>query len=183
MKTLLKTLCAAAALLLFASLPARAADLENMLLMDLKDGRVVIKLMPEVAPRHVARIKELVRMGFYDGLTFHRVIPGFMAQGGDPEGTGRGGSGTNLPAEFGKVPFQRGTCGMARAQDPDSADSQFFICYAPASFLDGKYTVWGMVVSGMQHVDNIKKGVGQSGQVPYPPDKIIRMQIAADVKQ
>jgi len=183
MKTLLKTLCATLALLVLTSLPARAADLENMLLLDLKDGRVVIKLLPEVAPKHVARIKQLVRMGFYDGLYFHRVIPGFMAQGGDPEGTGRGGSGTNLPAEFSKVSFQRGTCGMARSNDPNSADSQFFICFAPATFLDGKYTVWGTVVSGMQYVDNIKKGVGQSGQVPYPPDKIVRMQIAADVKQ
>ena len=183
MKTLLKTLCATLALLFFASLPARAADLENMLLMDLKDGRVVIKLLPEVAPKHVARIKQLVRMGFYDGLTFHRVIPGFMAQGGDPEGTGTGGSGKNIPAEFSKVPFKRGTCGMARSPEPNSADSQFFICFAPAPFLDGNYTVWGTVVSGMQYVDKIKKGVGQSGQVPYPADKIVRMQIAADVKQ
>ncbi|WP_419784978.1 peptidylprolyl isomerase [Pseudodesulfovibrio sp.] len=183
MKKLISPILAALAVVMLFSLPGRAADLDNILLMDLKDGQVAIKLMPEVAPKHVARIKELVRMGFYDGLTFHRVIPGFMAQGGDPEGTGRGGSGKNIPAEFSKVPFKRGTCGMARAQDPDSADSQFFICFDAAPFLDGKYTVWGRVISGMQFVDNIKKGVGQSGQVSYPADKIIKMQIAADVKK
>ncbi|MDD3311893.1 peptidylprolyl isomerase [Pseudodesulfovibrio sp.] len=183
MKSLLKTLLATLAVLVLTALPSRAADLDNILLMDLKDGQVAIMLLPEVAPKHVARIKELVRTGFYDGLYFHRVIPGFMAQGGDPEGTGRGGSGKNIPAEFSNVPFKRGTCGMARAQDPDSADSQFFICFDAAPFLDGKYTVWGRVVSGMQFVDKIKKGAGQSGQVPYPPDKILRMRIAADVKK
>lgn len=180
MKTLFKTLCFALAFVLFSALPGRAADLENILLMDLKDGRVVIKLLPEVAPQHVARIKQLVRMGFYDGLTFHRVMEGFMAQGGDPEGTGRGGSGTNIPAEFSNIPFKRGTCGMARSQDPNSGDSQFFICFEPAPYLDGKYTVWGTVISGMQYVDNIKRGVGRSGAVPAPADKIIKMQVAAD---
>ena len=183
MKTLLKTLFLALAMVLFASLPSRAADLDNILLMDLKDGRVVIKMLPEVAPKHVARIKELVRSGFYDGLTFHRVIEGFMAQGGDPEGTGRGGSGTNIPAEFSNIPFKRGTCGMARSQDPNSGDSQFFICFAPAPYLDGKYTVWGTVISGMQFVDKIKRGHGRSGQVSYPPDRIIKMQVAADEKK
>jgi peptidylprolyl isomerase len=183
MKTILKTSLLVLALILFSSLPGRAADLDNILLMDLKDGRVAIKMLPEVAPKHVARIKELVRSGFYDGLTFHRVIEGFMAQGGDPEGTGRGGSGTNIPAEFSNIPFNRGTCGMARSSNPNSGDSQFFICFAPAPFLNGKYTVWGTVISGMQYVDNIKRGHGRSGQVSPPADKIIRMQIAADEKK
>lgn len=183
MKTMLKTSLLVLALILFSSLPGRAADLDNILLMDLKDGRVAIKMLPEVAPKHVARIKELVRSGFYDGLTFHRVIEGFMAQGGDPEGTGRGGSGTNIPAEFSNIPFNRGTCGMARSSNPNSGDSQFFICFAPAPFLNGKYTVWGTVISGMQYVDNIKRGHGRSGQVSPPADKIIRMQIAADEKK
>ena len=183
MKTLLKTFFCALALVLFSSLPGRAADLDNILLMDLKDGRVVIKMLPQVAPKHVARIKELVRSGFYDGLTFHRVIEGFMAQGGDPEGTGTGGSGQNIPAEFSNIPFKRGTCGMARSQNPNSGDSQFFICFAPAPYLDGKYTVWGTVISGMQYVDNIKRGRGRSGQVSAPADKIIKMQVAADEKK
>lgn len=183
MKTMLKTSLLVLALILFSSLPGRAADLDNILLMDLKDGRVAIKMLPEVAPKHVARIKELVRSGFYDGLTFHRVIEGFMAQGGDPEGTGRGGSGQNIPAEFSNIPFNRGTCGMARSSNPNSGDSQFFICFAPAPFLNGKYTVWGTVISGMQYVDKIKRGHGRSGQVSPPADKIIRMQIAADEKK
>lgn len=152
-----------------------AADLENRIYLDLKDGRVVIDLRPDVAPKHVARIKELTREGFYDGIVFHRVIEGFMAQTGDPTGTGRGGSGKNVPAEFSKTPFVRGTVGMARAQHPDSGDSQFFICFADARFLDGQYTVWGSVVDGMEFVDGIARG-----EPPRQPDTIVRMQVAAD---
>lgn len=158
-----------------------ASDPENTLLLDLKDGRVVITLRPDLAPQHVARIKELVRSGFYDGLTFHRVIPGFMAQGGDPTGTGRGGSGFKLKAEFSSAHHLRGTVSMARAQDPDSADSQFFICFAPQPELDGKYTIWGQVISGMEYVDQIKKGEGANGLV-NDPDTIVWMKVAADMK-
>ena len=156
---------------------ARAQDLENTLYLDTDYGRVVIALRPDIAPKHVARIKELTRQKFYDGLLFHRVIDGFMAQTGDPRGNGTGGSGTKLPAEFSREPFVRGTVGMARAQDPNSGDSQFFIMFAPGSFLDGKYTVWGRVTSGMEFVDRIKRG-----EPPRSPDKIIRMQVAADAK-
>jgi peptidylprolyl isomerase len=156
------------------------ADPDNTLLMTLKDGVVVIQLRPDVAPRHVARIKELTRQGFYDGLTFHRVIEGFMAQTGDPKGDGTGGSGVKLAAEFSREPFVRGTVGMARAADPNSGDSQFFICFAPAPFLNGQYTVWGQVTDGMEFVDSIKKGdPNNNGQVSNP-DKIIRLQVAAD---
>lgn len=176
---------ALAALLLagvLANVEANAADPENTLYLDLASGRVIIEMRPDLAPRHVARIKELVRQGFYDGLTFHRVLDGFMAQTGDPRGDGTGGSGTKLPAEFSAEPFLRGTVGMARAQDPNSGDSQFFICFAAARFLDGKYTVWGRVVEGMEHVDKIKRGSdAQNGRV-VDPDKIVRMQVAADVK-
>jgi peptidylprolyl isomerase len=159
-------------------------DPENTIYMDLPAGRVVIKLLPKVAPLTVARIKKLTRMGFYDGTPFHRVIPGFMAQGGDPTGTGNGGSDLpNLKAEFSNVPFKRGTVGMARLQgDPNSANSQFFICFADAPWLNGQYTVWGQVVSGMEYVDKLKKGVGRSGIVQNP-DHIIKMQVAADVKK
>jgi cyclophilin family peptidyl-prolyl cis-trans isomerase len=161
---------------------AGAADPENTLLLTLKDGVVTIEMRPDLAPRHVARIKELTRKGFYDGLVFHRVIEGFMAQTGDPKGDGTGGSGIKLPAEFTKEPFVRGTVGMARSQDPNSADSQFFICFAPAHFLDGQYTVWGRVIEGMQYVDNIKRGdERRNGQVTNP-DRIVRMQVASDVK-
>jgi peptidylprolyl isomerase len=156
---------------------ARAQDLENTLYLDTDYGRVVIALRPDIAPKHVARIKELTRQKFYDGLLFHRVIDGFMAQTGDPRGNGTGGSGTKLPAEFSREPFVRGTVGMARAQDPNSGDSQFFIMFAPGSFLDGKYTVWGRVTSGMEFVDKIRRG-----EPPRSPDKIIRMQVAADAK-
>ncbi|MBK8174080.1 MAG: peptidylprolyl isomerase [Rhodospirillales bacterium] len=159
-----------------------APDPENTLLMTLKDGTVVIEMRPDLAPKHVARIKELTRQGFYDGLVFHRVIDGFMAQGGDPNGTGTGGSGVKLPAEFSKTPFIRGTVGMARSQNPNSGDSQFFICFAPAPFLDGQYTVWGQVVQGMEFVDAIKRGdESRNGEVTAP-DRIVRMQVAADVK-
>ncbi len=159
---------------------AGAADPENTLYLELKGGRVVIQLLPDVAPNHVARIKELTRQGFYDGIVFHRVIEGFMAQTGDPTGTGSGGSGQNLKAEFSNVPHVRGTVSMARAQSPDSADSQFFIVFQPASHLNGKYTAWGQVISGMEHVDSIKKGDPGSGMV-NDPDKIISMRVAADV--
>ena len=159
-----------------------AADLENTLYLDVPKGRVVIELKPDLAPHTVARIKELARRGFYDGLNFHRVIDGFMAQTGDPKGDGTGGSGQKLKAEFNQAHFVRGTVGMARAQDPDSADSQFFICFAPAPFLDGKYTVFGQVSSGMEFVDAIKRGAGQSGMVTNP-DKIVRMQVAADAEK
>jgi len=154
-----------------------ATDLENTLYLDVPAGRVVIDLRPDLAPKHVARIKELAREGFYDGIVFHRVIDGFMAQTGDPKGNGTGGSGKKLPAEFSKEKHVRGTASMARAQSPDSADSQFFICFAPASFLDGQYTVWGKVAAGMEHIDAIKKG-----EPPSKPDKIIKMQVAADAE-
>ena len=160
-----------------ATSTADAQDLENQIYLDLKNGRVVIDLRPDVAPRHVARIKELTRQGFYDGIVFHRVIEGFMAQTGDPTGTGRGGSGQNLPAEFSKVPFTRGTVGMARSQNPDSGDSQFFICFADAPFLNGQYTVWGVVSDGMEFVDQIVRG-----EPPAEPDRIERMQVAVDAQ-
>lgn len=153
-------------------------DKENTLYLDLDYGRVVIELDPSVAPKHVARIKELTRQGFYDGVKFHRVIPGFMAQTGDPTGTGMGGSGKKLPAEFNKTPHVRGTVSMARAMDPNSADSQFFICFDDATFLDGQYTAFGHVTQGMEYVDMIKKG-----EPPVNPDIIVKMQVAADVKE
>ncbi|KAA0683940.1 peptidylprolyl isomerase [Roseomonas genomospecies 6] len=166
----------------FAQGEAKALDLENTLYLDLKDGRVVIELRPDLAPNHVARIKELTRQGFYNGVVFHRVIDGFMAQTGDPTGTGTGGSGKKLKAEFSSEPHVRGTLSMARTPDPDSADSQFFICFAPAPFLDKQYTVWGKVVEGMEFVDKIKKGSqSRNGQVS-DPDKIVKMQVAADAK-
>lgn len=154
-------------------------DKENVLYLDLKDGRVTIELFPEKAPKHVERIKELVREGFYDGIVFHRVIDGFMAQTGDPTGTGMGGSGQNLDAEFNDMPHKRGTVSMARAQHPDSADSQFFICFKDCDWLNGQYTVWGQVTDGMEYVDNIKKGAPYSGQVE-DPDIIVKMMVASD---
>ena len=154
-------------------------DKENVLYLDLKDGRVTIELYPEKAPKHVERIKELVREVFYDGIVFHRVIDGFMAQTGDPTGTGMGGSGQNLDAEFNDMPHKRGTVSMARAQHPDSADSQFFICFKDCDWLNGQYTVWGQVTDGMEYVDNIKKGAPYSGQVE-DPDIIVKMMVAAD---
>ncbi|MDC0335970.1 peptidylprolyl isomerase [Pseudodesulfovibrio sp.] len=182
MKTVCKRLLCALSLVLLLALPGLAADLENILLLDLKDGRVAIQMRPDLAPKHVARIKELVREGFYDGLKFHRVISGFMAQTGDLTGTGMSGSGQNIPAEFSKAPFKRGTVGMARSQDVNSGDSQFFICFEPAPYLDGKYTVWGQVIKGMHFVDKIKKGKGQSGSVT-DPDIIVKMQVAADAQK
>ncbi len=153
-----------------------ADDQANLVYLQLKDGRVVIRLRPDLAPKHVERIKTLVKRGFYNGIVFHRVIDGFMAQTGDPTGTGMGGSDLpDLPAEFTPTPFQRGTLGMARASSPNSANSQFFICFAPAPFLNGQYTVFGEVVSGMEFVDKIKRG-----EPPENPDKIISMKMAAD---
>jgi peptidylprolyl isomerase len=159
-----------------------AADAENTLYMEVPSGRVVIAMRPDLAPGHVAQIKALTRRGFYDGVPFHRVIEGFMAQTGDPTGTGSGGSGNKLKAEFSSEKHVRGTVSMARAQDPNSADSQFFICFAPAPFLDNQYTVWGQVESGMENIDKIKKGdQARNGSVSNP-DTIIKMQVAADAK-
>jgi peptidylprolyl isomerase len=157
---------------------ATGLDPNNTLYLDLKDGRVVIKLMPDIAPNHVARIKELTKKGFYDGLVFHRVIDGFMAQTGDPTGTGTGGSDLpDLKAEFNDYNFGRGAIGAARTNDPDSANSQWFICFDDCSFLNKQYTVWGQVVSGMEFVDKITRG-----EPPANPDKIVKMQLAADAK-
>ena len=148
------------------------------MLLELKSGQVVIELLPDVAPAHVKRIKELTRQGFYDGLKFHRVIPGFMAQTGDPTGTGTGGSDlANLPAEFSSEPFERGVLGMARTADPNSANSQFFIMFAPGHFLDGKYTVVGKVTDGMDVVDAIKLGLGPNGAVIGAPDVMRRVTV------
>ena len=148
--------------------------------MDLKTGRVVIELRPDLAPQHVARIKELTQEGFYDGVVFHRVIPDFMAQTGDPTGTGTGRSEKpNLKAEFSRERHVRGTVSMARSASPDSANSQFFICFADAPWLDGKYTVWGQVVSGMEHIDAIKKGDERNnGAISGTPDKVVKMSLA-----
>lgn len=181
---LVKTLLVGVFFMVLTAGTAKAADPENTLYMELKDGRVVIALRPDLAPHTVARVKELARQHFYDGLTFHRVIPGFMAQTGDPRGDGTGGSGQHLAAEFTrKEHFARGTLGMARSQDPDSADSQFFICFEPQPSLDGQYTIWGQVTQGMEFVDKIKQGdPNNNGMVEAPQDKIIRMQVAADAK-
>jgi peptidylprolyl isomerase len=154
---------------------SEATDKENTLILTLDTGPVTIKLLPDKAPGHVARIKQLAREGFYDGLTFHRVIDKFMAQGGCPEGSGMGGSGKKLKQEFNDVSHQRGVCSMARSSNPDSADSQFFICFDDASFLDKQYTVWGKVVSGMENVDKLPKG-----EPPRSPGKIVSMKVAAD---
>jgi len=155
-------------------------DAENSLLLRLKNGDVVIEMFADDAPRHVARIKELVRSAFYNGLKFHRVIDGFMAQTGDPYGNGTGGSGKKLKAEFNTRPHKRGTVSMARAMDPDSADSQFFICFADAPWLNGQYTVWGEVTSGMEYVDMIKRGNGPNGMVTEP-DEIVSVSVIADL--
>jgi peptidylprolyl isomerase len=154
---------------------AATPNTDDTLIMETTKGRVVIALRPDLAPKHVARIKELARQGFYDGVVFHRVIEGFMAQGGDPTGTGMGGSGQKLKAEFSGEPHTRGTCSMARAQHPDSADSQFFICFGDARFLDRQYTVWGKVVEGMENVDKIKRG-----EPVRDPDSILSLKVAAD---
>jgi len=174
---------AVSALAMTGAVDASAQDLENTLYMDLSYGRVVIQLRPDVAPKTVARIKELARQGFYDGTPFHRVIANFMAQGGDPKGTGTGGSGKRLEAEFSALKHVRGTVSMARASDVNSADSQFFICFAPAPYLDGQYTIFGQVIQGMEFVDRIKKGdPNNNGLVSAPQDRIVKMQVAADAQ-
>jgi len=152
-----------------------AAKPEDTLVIDTSKGRVVVAMRTDLAPNHVARIKELARQGFYDGVPFHRVIEGFMAQTGDPTGTGTGGSGKKLAAEFNAEPHTRGAVSMARAQSPDSGDSQFFICFDDATFLDRKYTLWGRVVEGMENVDKITRG-----EPPANPDKILSVRVAAD---
>ncbi|WOJ88783.1 peptidylprolyl isomerase [Methylocapsa polymorpha] len=170
------------ALAIFSNLAAAPAqDPQNTLYMDTKNGRITILLRPDLAPKHVAQIEALTKRGFYDGIVFHRVIEGFMAQTGDPTGTGMGKSDLpNIPAEFSAEPFKRGTVGMARSQDPDSANSQFFICFGDSSFLNGKYTVVGQVISGMDVVDKIKKGAKENNGAVTDPDKIVKLQIAAD---
>jgi peptidylprolyl isomerase len=179
MRHLLAILATLTAIMIGAPAMAQPTlDPENTLYLDLEQGRVVIQLRPDLAPNHVAQIKKLARAGFYDGIIFHRVIPGFMAQTGDPTGTGRGGSNEpNINAEFTSEPFVRGTVGMARTNNPNSANSQFFIMFADGSFLNGNYTVWGQVVEGMEFVDQIP-----AGEPPSNPGRIVRMQVAADVR-
>ena len=162
---------------------AQAKDLENTIYLDTKDGRITIRLRNDLAPKHAERLKALTKKGFYNGVVFHRVIDGFMAQTGDPTGTGSGRSDLpNIQAEFSAAPFRRGTVGMARSQEPHSANSQFFICFTESSFLNGQYTVVGEVESGMEVVDKIKKGSKADNGSVTAPDKIIKMQIAADAK-
>jgi peptidylprolyl isomerase len=170
-------------LLTFGALSASAADKANIVYLDLKYGRVTIELRPDLAPKHVERFKKLTKEGFYNGLKFHRVISGFMAQTGDPTGTGTGGSKyPDLPAEFTtSVQFKRGTLGAARTSDPNSANSQFFICFDQSPNLDGQYTIFGQVTDGMQFVDRIRRGEGESGEV-MAPDTIVKMQLATDAK-
>lgn len=192
--SLLLTICSLGIFSSYANEPAVGEDkeaakaeemkkLENTLYIDLESGRVVIQMMPEIAPKHVARIKELAREKFYDGVPFHRVIEGFMAQTGDPTGTGMGGSEKpDLEAEFSDVPHDRGVVSMARAASPNSANSQFFIVLEDSHFLDGKYTVWGKVVEGMDHVDAIKLGDPKKNGSVENPDKMIKVTVAADVQ-
>ena len=168
------------AILLAGTPSACAPDPENTIYLELAAGRVVIELRPDLAPTHVARIKELTRRGFYDGAPFHRVIEGFMAQTGDPTGTGHGGSGRRLKAEFSDAPHVRGTVSMARTPSPDGADSQFFIMLDAAPYLDGEYTVWGRVVEGMEFVERIKKGDSAADGAVADPDRILGMRVAAD---
>jgi cyclophilin family peptidyl-prolyl cis-trans isomerase len=159
-----------------------ARDQENTLIMDLKSGPVVIALRPDLAPGHVERVKELTRKGFYDGVVFHRVIPDFMAQTGDPTGTGSGGSDLpDLKSEFSNEKHKRGTVSAARTNNPHSANSQFFICFGEAPWLDRQYSIWGQVVEGMEHVDAIKKGgEHNNGAISGAPDKIVKMRVEAD---
>jgi len=165
------------------ALPAAAADLKNEIYLFTKDGRVTILLRPDLAPKTVAQIKTLTKQGFYNGLKFHRVIEGFMAQTGDPTGTGTGSSTLpNVPAEFSKAHFKRGSVGMARAEDPNSGNSQFFICFDEAGFLDGQYTLFGQVVDGMDIVDKIKKGSQADNGTVTDPDKVVKMELATDAK-
>jgi|SRR5690606_5621286 len=182
LRSILSLIVAAfAATAAFAQAP-QIKDPENTLIIELASGKVVIEMRPDLAPEHVARVKQLAREGFYDGIVWHRVIPGFMAQTGDPTGTGAGGSKyPDLPAEFTNTPFERGTVGAARTSDPNSANSQFFITFTRTPHLNGQYTVWGRVIDGMTHVDAIKKGDSQSGSVENP-DKMLKVYVAADQK-
>ncbi len=177
----LLTLIGAAAMSATAAEAQSALDPQNTVYLDIKQGRVVIKLRPDLAPLFVERVKTLCGQHFYDNTPFHRVIEGFMAQGGDPTGTGSGGSPLpDVPAEFtNKAHFLRGTCGAARTSDPNTQNCQFFICFAPAPFLDNQYDIWGQVVQGMDFVDQIKRGAGSSGTV-RDPERIIKMRVAAD---
>ena len=168
---------------LFWGSQVHAVDLENTIYLELEDGKVVIELLPQVAPKHVSRFKEFAREGFYDGLTFHRVIEGFMAQGGDPLGNGTGGSDKpDLPAEFSDEPHTRGALSMARSQDPNSANSQFFIVLEDANHLDGNYTLFGRVTKGMEYVDQIKKGSAMLNGTVDDPDKIVSLRVAQDLQ-
>jgi peptidylprolyl isomerase len=158
---------------------AQAPDPRNTLVIELKTGKVLVRLRPDLAPKHVARAKLLAKQGFYDGLKFHRVIDGFMAQTGDPQGTGEGGSRyPDLPAEFSREPFKRGSVGAARTEDPNSANSQFFICYDGCGHLTGSYTLWGEVIEGMQHVDRITRG-----EPPRSPDAMLKVYLLSDAKK
>lgn len=158
-------------------------DKENILYIDLKSGRVAIELRPDLAPAHVARVKKLAREGFYNGVVFHRVLNGFMAQTGDPQGTGYGSSPyPDLPAEFSNEPFRRGSVGAARGHNPHSANSQFFICFEAAPGLNGQYTVWGQVIRGMERVDGIKRGDPARNGLVDKPDKMLKVMVAADAK-
>ncbi len=183
MKQLVLALTLALAVLTPAAAQQPAGDPQNTIYLDTKDGRITIRLRPDLAPKHAEQIKALTKRGFYNGIVFHRVIPGFMAQTGDPTGTGTGKSDLpNIPAEFTKTQYKRGSVGMARSQSPDSANSQFFICYEGCGPLTGQYTLFGEVVSGMDVVDKIKKGdTARNGQVTNP-DRIVKMQIAADAR-
>jgi cyclophilin family peptidyl-prolyl cis-trans isomerase len=182
----MKRLLAASALVLAGLAPAfaqQANDPQNTVYLDTKDGRITIRLRPDLAPKHVEQIKTLTKQGFYNGVVFHRVIDGFMAQTGDPTGTGTGKSNLpNIPAEFSNTQYKRGAVGMARSQSPDSANSQFFICYDGCGPLTGQYTLFGEVVSGMDVVDKIKKGDSAANGMVSNPDKIVKMQLAADAK-
>ncbi len=180
-----KFVLTAAMLLMSGTLAFSQAGLDpqNTLYLDLKDGRVVIKLRPDLAPKHVVQVKALTKRGFYDGIVFHRVIDGFMAQTGDPTGTGMGGSDLpNIPAEFTPERYKRGSVGMARSSSPNSANSQFYLCYDGCGSLTGQYTLWGEIVSGMEFVDKIKKGSSADNGKVTGPDKIVRMRLMADAK-
>ena len=174
---------ALAATMIGGSAAAQQSDPQNTVYLQTKDGRITIRLRPDLAPKHVAQIKALTKRGFYDGIVFHRVIPGFMAQTGDPTGTGTGGSDLpNIPAEFTQEPFKRGSVGMARSSSPNSANSQFFICYEGCGSLTGQYTLFGEVASGMDVADKIKKGSSAENGKVASPDKIVKMQLAADAR-
>jgi cyclophilin family peptidyl-prolyl cis-trans isomerase len=180
-----RILLAASALVLSAGLAFSqgALDPQNTIYLDLKDGRVVIKLRPDLAPKHVEQVKTLTKRGFYNGIVFHRVIDGFMAQTGDPTGTGMGGSDLpNIPAEFTPERYKNGSVGMARSSSPNSANSQFYLCYDGCGSLTGQYTLWGEIVSGMEFVNRIKKGSSSDNGKVTNPDKIVRMQLMADAK-